>query len=93
MDFLDSSQLEYNSSKEWNSSRQSIILNKECEEKGNFKKKKDEYEEIKKRRDPGSNQGPYDLQSHTLPTELSWRTIFQTLFDHSSGPHIILISL
>ena len=36
MDFLDSSQLEYNSSKEWNSSRQSIILNKECEEKGIF---------------------------------------------------------
>ena len=30
------------------------------------------------RRDPGSNQGPLDLQSNALPTELSRLTLVQT---------------
>ena len=37
---------------------------------------------LKIRRDPGSNQGPYDLQSYALPTELSWLLIFTAHFGH-----------
>ena len=34
---------------------------------------------VKSCRDPGSNQGPSDLQSDALPTELSWRRTSQFL--------------
>ena len=40
------------------------------------------WQKWKIRRDPGSNQGPYDLQSYALPTELSWLLIFTAHFGH-----------